>query len=99
MIDGKMQDDASWKQCKVMVDLARLIARFYEFQDGEIRIDGRDIRSYDLTAYRRQIGMVPQVPFLFSGTLLDNIRYGVPDASEDEVIEAAQRIRTYLAGL
>jgi len=72
--------------------LARLIARFYEFQDGEIRIDGRDIRTYDLTAYRRQIGMVPQAPFLFSGTLLDNIRYGVPDASEDEVTAAAQRI-------
>jgi len=72
--------------------LARLIARFYEFQDGEIRIDGRDIRSYDLTTYRRQIGMVPQVPFLFSGTLVDNIRYGVPDASEEAVVEAAQRI-------
>jgi ATP-binding cassette subfamily B protein len=72
--------------------LARLIARFYEFQEGEIRIDGRDIRTYDLTAYRRQIGMVPQAPFLFSGTLLDNIRYGVPDASEEAVIEAAQRI-------
>ena len=72
--------------------LARLIARFYEFQDGQIRIDGRDIRTHDLTAYRRQIGMVPQVPFLFSGSLLHNIRYGVPDASEAEVTSASARI-------
>jgi ABC-type multidrug transport system fused ATPase/permease subunit len=72
--------------------LARLIARFYEFQDGAIRIDGRDIRAYDLTAYRRQIGMVPQAPFLFSGTLLDNIRYGVPESTEEAVVQAAQRI-------
>jgi len=72
--------------------LARLIARFYEFQDGQILIDGRDIRTFDLSEYRRQIGLVPQVPYLFSGTLLDNIRYGVPDASEEQVLQAAQRI-------
>ena len=72
--------------------LARLIARFYEFQEGQIRIDGRDIRTLDLTEYRRQIGMVPQSPFLFTGTLLDNIRYGVPEATEEQAIEAAQRI-------
>ena len=72
--------------------LARLIARFYEFQDGELLIDGWDIRSCDLSQYRRQIGLVPQSPFLFSGTLLDNIRYGVPDASEEAVLAAARRI-------
>ena len=72
--------------------LARLIARFYEFQQGQILIDDQDIRSFDLSAYRRQIGLVPQSPFLFSGTLLDNIRYGVPDATEEEVLEAARRI-------
>jgi ABC-type multidrug transport system fused ATPase/permease subunit len=72
--------------------LARLIARFYEFQDGELLIDGRDIRSFDLSQYRRQIGLVPQSPFLFSGTLLDNVRYGVPDASEEAVLAAARRI-------
>lgn len=72
--------------------LARLIARFYEFQDGQILIDGRDIRTFNLSEYRRQIGLVPQVPFLFSGTLLDNIRYGVPDASEEQVLQAARRI-------
>jgi ABC-type multidrug transport system fused ATPase/permease subunit len=72
--------------------LARLIARFYEFQEGELRIDGQDIRTFDLTEYRRQIGLVPQSPFLFSGTLLDNIRYGVPEASEEQVRRAARRI-------
>ena len=72
--------------------LARLIARFYEFQDGQLTIDGRDIRSFDLSQYRRQIGLVPQSPFLFSGTLLDNIRYGVPEASEEEALSAAMRI-------
>jgi len=72
--------------------LARLIARFYEFQEGELRADGQDIRTFDLTEYRRQIGLVPQSPFLFSGTLLDNIRYGVPEASEEQVLHAAQRI-------
>jgi ATP-binding cassette subfamily B protein len=72
--------------------LARLIARFYEFQEGRLLIDGQDIRTYDLTTYRRQIGLVPQSPFLFSGTLLDNIRYGVPEASEEQVLHAARRI-------
>ena len=72
--------------------LARLIARFYEFQEGDLLIDGRDIRTFDLSQYRRQIGLVPQVPFLFSGTILDNIRYGVPDALEEQVRSAAQRI-------
>ncbi len=72
--------------------LARLIARFYEFQEGKLLIDGQDIRTFDLTTFRRQIGLVPQSPFLFSGTLLDNIRYGVPEASEEQVLHAAQRI-------
>ncbi|MBN1936365.1 MAG: ABC transporter ATP-binding protein, partial [Anaerolineae bacterium] len=72
--------------------LARLVARFYEYQDGQLWIDDRDIRTFNLSEYRRQIGMVPQSPFLFSGTLLDNIRYGVPDATEAQVLEAARRI-------
>ena len=58
--------------------IAKLIARFYEFQGGELLIDGHDIRSLDLAEYRRQIGLVPQEPFLFSGTVRDNIRYGRP---------------------
>jgi len=72
--------------------LARLIARFYEFQAGELLIDGRDIRRLDLGAYRRGIGLVPQEPFLFSGTVRDNIRYSRPEAGNDEVCRAAEGI-------
>lgn len=72
--------------------LARLLARFYEFQEGKILIDGRDIRSFDIQDYRRQLGMVPQVPFLFEGTVADNIRYGRPDASDAEVEAVARHI-------
>jgi ATP-binding cassette subfamily B protein len=72
--------------------IARLITRFYEFQGGEIRVDGRDIRTLDLAQYRRHIGLVPQEPFLFNGTVCDNIRYGRPEASDDEVQEAAMQI-------
>ena len=59
--------------------IGRLIARFYEFQDGELLIDGIDIRKYDLLALRKQMGIVSQVPFLFSGTVEDNIRYSCPN--------------------
>ncbi len=72
--------------------LARLIARFYEFQGGQILIDGRDIRTFDLAQYRRQLGIVPQEPFLFSGTVMDNIRYTRPEATDDEVRAAARKI-------
>ena len=72
--------------------LARLLARFYEFQRGEILIDGRDIRSLDLGAYRRRLGIVPQVPFLFNGSVADNIRYGRPDAPLEDVEATARRI-------
>lgn len=72
--------------------LAKLIARFYEFQGGELRIDGRDIRSFDLRAYHHHLGIVPQVPFLFSGTVADNIRYARPDASDVEVAAVARSI-------
>jgi len=72
--------------------VARLISRFYEFQDGELRIDGRDIRQLKLQEYRRHIGVVPQEPFLFSGSVADNIRYGKPEASDGEICSAAERI-------
>lgn len=72
--------------------IARLIARFYEFQEGELLVDGRDIRRLDLHQYRQHIGVVPQEPFLFSGTLRDNIRYSRPDASDEEVRQAAMHI-------
>jgi ATP-binding cassette subfamily B protein len=72
--------------------LAKLIARFYEFQGGSLRLDGLDIRSFDLAAYRRQLGIVSQVPFLFSGTVAENIRYAVPGATEVEMLTLAKRI-------
>jgi len=72
--------------------LGKLVARFYEFQGGELLIDGHDIRTFDLQAYHRQLGVVPQVPFLFSGTVADNIRYTRPEASDEEVDEVAQYI-------
>jgi ABC-type multidrug transport system fused ATPase/permease subunit len=72
--------------------VARLVTRFYEFQDGDLLVDGRDIRCLDLLDYRRQIGLVPQEPFLFSGTVRDNIRYSQPDASDHRVSWAAEQI-------
>lgn len=72
--------------------IARLLARFYEFQDGEITVDGLDIRRVDLRQYRTQLGIVPQVPFLFSGTVADNIRYGNPSASDQAVASAAAQV-------
>jgi ATP-binding cassette subfamily B protein len=72
--------------------IGRLVARFYEFQGGELLIDGRDIRRLDLAQYRAHIGVVPQEPFLFSGSVRDNIRYARPDASDEDVLAAAMRI-------
>jgi len=72
--------------------LGKLITRFYEFQDGQLFIDGNDIRFLDLNAYRRQVGVVPQTPFLFNGTVADNIRYPRPEATAEEVAHAAQQI-------
>ncbi|MFN8432453.1 MAG: ABC transporter ATP-binding protein [Anaerolineales bacterium] len=72
--------------------IAKLIARFYEYQQGRLLIDGRDIRTFDLTQYRRQLGIVSQVPFLFSGTIADNIRYAAPGAPEEEMLRLAKRI-------
>ena len=72
--------------------LVRLIGRYYEFQSGELLIDGTDIRRLDLETYRRQLGFVPQDPFLFSGTVKENIRYGLPEATDDQVCAAAMRI-------
>jgi ATP-binding cassette subfamily B protein len=72
--------------------IARLIARFYEFQSGELLIDDMDIRSFDLHLYRRQLGIVPQMPFLFSGKVVENIQYGNPDVSQEEIEVLAQQI-------
>ncbi|MBX2997819.1 MAG: ABC transporter ATP-binding protein [Caldilineaceae bacterium] len=72
--------------------LGKLVARFYEFQGGRLLIDGQDIRTLDLKEYRRWLGIVPQTPFLFSGTVADNIRYGNPAASNAEVERVARRV-------
>ncbi len=72
--------------------LAKLIMRFYEFQGGAIRIDGQDIRTFNLHDYRSQLGFVPQMPYLFSGTVAENIRFGRPDASDEDIKTVAYSI-------
>jgi ABC-type multidrug transport system fused ATPase/permease subunit len=69
--------------------IIKLLMRFYEFQDGQLLIDGRDIRHLDLAQYRRHLGLVSQTPFLFSATVGDNIRYGRPEASVEQIRQAA----------
>lgn len=73
--------------------LARLIARFYEFQAGRILVDGHDIRTFDLSQYRRRLGIVSQVPFLFSGSVIENICYAcASNVSTPEVEQIAHQI-------
>jgi len=72
--------------------IARLIARFYEFQSGELLIDDRDIRSYNLRALRQHMGLVTQVPFLFEGTVEENIRFSHPEISREEILALAYQI-------
>jgi ABC-type multidrug transport system fused ATPase/permease subunit len=72
--------------------IARLVARFYEFQEGRITVDGHDIREIDPGRLRYQIGIVPQVPFLFSGTVAENIRYGQSGASDEQIRWAASHV-------
>ena len=72
--------------------IAKLVARFYEFQSGSILIDGQDIRSLDLQGYRSQLGIVSQIPFLFSGTVAENICYACAQVSEEQVDEIAHEI-------
>ena len=72
--------------------IVKMIARFYEFQEGNLTIDGQDIRSLDLLQYRQQLGVVSQIPFLFSGTAAENIRYGRPEVSDEEIFSLAKKI-------
>lgn len=72
--------------------LLKLLARFYEFQGGLIRVGGQDVRRLDVHQYRRQLGIVSQSPFLFSGTVSDNIRYPCPGATAKEIHAVACRI-------
>lgn len=72
--------------------IGKLIARFYEFQGGRILIDGVDIRALDLADYRGRLGIVTQSPFLFDGTVMNNIRYGKAGASDAEVEKVAHSV-------
>jgi ABC-type multidrug transport system fused ATPase/permease subunit len=72
--------------------LVNLIARFYEVEKGKVTVDGHDVRSVTQQSLRQQIGIVPQKPNLFSGTIEENIRYGRIDASHDEVVKVAKLV-------
>ena len=72
--------------------IAKLVARFYEFQAGKILVDGQDIRTLDLHQYRGQLGIVSQIPFLFSGTVAENICYACTNVNPKEVEEVAREI-------
>jgi ATP-binding cassette subfamily B protein len=72
--------------------LAKLVVRFYDPQQGRVTVDGHDLRSFEPGEYRRRLGYVPQEPFLFSGTIRDNISYGRPAASDREVEAAARAV-------
>jgi ATP-binding cassette subfamily B protein len=75
--------------------LCSLIPRFYDVTGGTIKIDGKDIRKVTLKSLRDHIGMVQQDVYLFAGTILENIRYGKPDATREEVIEAAKNANAH----
>jgi ATP-binding cassette subfamily B protein len=70
--------------------LVNLICRFYDVSEGSIKVDGVDVRSFPVADYRRHIGLVLQEPFLFFGTIADNIAYGKPNATQAEIIAAAR---------
>jgi ABC-type multidrug transport system fused ATPase/permease subunit len=72
--------------------LARLVGRFYDPDEGTVRVDDIDLRDVQLRSYRRQLGVVLQDPFLFSGTIASNIRFAKPDATDDEVVRAARAV-------
>jgi ABC-type multidrug transport system fused ATPase/permease subunit len=72
--------------------LAKLVARFYDPQRGRVLVDGNDLRDLRASALRGQLGIVPQEGFLFSGTIRDNIAFGRPDASEEEILAAARAV-------
>jgi ATP-binding cassette, subfamily B, bacterial len=72
--------------------LVKLLARFYDPDRGSVRVDGVDLRELDLSAYRHQLGYVPQEAFLFTGTVRDNIAYGRPEATNAEVEAAARAV-------
>jgi ATP-binding cassette subfamily B protein len=72
--------------------IAKLVTRFYDPTEGRVLIDGHDLRSVTIRSLRNQLGVVPQEPFLFAGTLRDNIAFARPDATDDEIWEAVHRV-------
>ena len=72
-----------------------LLSRFYDINEGSIKIDGYDIRDITMQSLRKQMGVMLQDTFIFSGTIIDNIRYGNLDATEEEVIAAAKTVRAH----
>jgi ABC-type multidrug transport system fused ATPase/permease subunit len=81
--------------------IAKLLARFYDPRDGRITIDGHDVRQVTQESLRRQLGIVPQEGFLFAGTVRENIAFGRPDASGEEIVAAAQAVgaHEFIVGL
>ncbi len=75
--------------------MCSLIPRFYEVSEGSITIDGKDIRDITIKSLRRNIGVVQQEVYLFAGSVMDNIRYGKPEATEEEIIEAAKNANAH----
>lgn len=75
--------------------LINLIPRFYDVSEGQIRIDGVDVKDYDVFALRAKLGVIPQKAMLFSGTIKDNICFGRPDASEEEILHAIKVAQAY----
>lgn len=69
-----------------------MLTRFYDVAKGRVRIDGHDVREVTLDSLRKEVGVLMQEPFIFKGTILENIRYGRPDATDEECIKAAESI-------
>lgn len=81
--------------------IVNLITRFYDIQEGRVLVDGNNIREVTLDSLRKQMGVMLQDTFIFSGTIMDNIRYSKLDATDEEVIEAAKAVKAhdFIAGL
>ncbi len=75
--------------------ICNLMPRFYDVEDGSIKVDGEEIKGYTLESLRKNIGIIQQEVFLFSGTIEENIRYGNLDATHEEVVKAAKKSRIY----
>ncbi|MEM6963761.1 MAG: ABC transporter transmembrane domain-containing protein [Bacteroidota bacterium] len=75
--------------------IMQLLLRFYNIQSGDIKVDGKSIYDYNISAFRRNFAIVPQEVILFGGTIRENISYGKPDASDEEIIEAARQSNSW----